>query len=80
MDESDTYFVLEYPLYNSIRDRFPSLFHNIIVLGTILKSFFQLDHRINTSLCKAYLIEANALRYSKDLTLLSHHFDVLLIP
>ena len=68
--ESDTYFVLKYPLYSSIRDRFVSLFHNIVLLG-ILKSFFQLDHQIDTSLCKAYLTKANALCYSKEITLIA---------
>lgn len=68
--ESDTYFVLECPLYNSIRDMFSSLFHNIIVLG-ILKSFYQLDHQIDTSLWNAYLAEANALRYLKEIPLIT---------
>ena len=40
-------FVLECPLYNSISDRFPSLFQNVI-LGN-LKSFFQLNQQVDLS-------------------------------
>ena len=43
----------------SIRDKFPSLFENV-VLGS-LKSFFQLDNQVDINL---YLIEATALRHS----------------
>lgn len=39
--ENEAPFVLECPLYNSISDRFPSLFQNV-VLGS-LKFFFQLS-------------------------------------
>ena len=42
MVENETYFVLECPLYNYIRDDFPSLFENVVLES--LKSFFQLDH------------------------------------
>ena len=49
--------MLECPLYNSIRDKFQSLFENV-VLGS-LKSFFQLDHQHDISL---YVIEATALQ------------------
>ena len=38
-------FVLECPLYNSIGDRFLSLFQ-IVVLGNLM-SFFQLNHLVN---------------------------------
>ena len=35
------HFILECPLYNPIRDKFPSLFKNVVPRS--LKSFFQLD-------------------------------------
>ena len=60
--ENEAHFVLECPLYNSIRDKFQSLFENV-VLGS-LKSFFQLDHQVDISL---YLTEATALRHSREL-------------
>ena len=40
--------VMECAFYNSIRDKFPSLFQ-ILVLGS-LTSFFQLDHQVDFSL------------------------------
>ena len=61
--ENEAYFMLECPLYNPVRDKFPSLFENV-VLGK-LKSFFQLDQQINISL---YLMEATTLRHSRELT------------
>ena len=39
-----THFVLKCPLYNSLRVRFPSLFHNL-VLGN-LKAFSQVNHQV----------------------------------
>jgi hypothetical protein len=40
--------MLKCPLYNSIRDKFPSLFENVI-LGS-LESFFQSNHQVHISL------------------------------
>ena len=40
--------MLEYPLYNPVRDKFPLLFENIFVGG--LKAFFQLDQQVDISL------------------------------
>ena len=60
--EKEPSFVLECALYNPIRDKFPSLFENV-VLGS-LWSFFQLDHEVGISL---YLMEATALRHSSEL-------------
>jgi hypothetical protein len=61
--ENETHFVLGCPLYNPIRDKFPSLFENV-VLGS-LKSFFELDHQVDISL---YLTKATALCHSRELT------------
>ena len=55
--------MLESPLHNPIRDKFSSMFENV-VLGS-LKSLFQLNHKVGISL---YLIEVTALYHSKDLT------------
>ena len=41
------HFVLEFPLYNPIKDEFPSLFENV-VLGS-LEIFFQSDHQDDMS-------------------------------
>ena len=60
--EIEPHFVLRYPLYNPIRDKFHSLFENVI-LGS-LKSFFQLNHQVDISL---YLTEATSLCHSRDL-------------
>ena len=60
--EIEAHFVLECPLYNSIRDEFPSLFENV-VLGS-LKSFFHLIHQVDIGL---YLTEASALHHSREL-------------
>ena len=54
--------MLEYPLYKSIRDKFPSLFENVL-LGSI-ESFFQLDHLVDITL---YLTEPTALCHSREL-------------
>ena len=61
--ENEAHFVLEYPLYNLIRDKFPSLFENAI--SRSLKSFFQLDQQVNIS---PYLKETSTLRHSRELT------------
>jgi hypothetical protein len=42
--EDESHFVLEYLLYNPIKDKFSSLFENAILES--LKSFFQLDHQV----------------------------------
>ena len=60
--ENEAHFVLECPLYNPIRDKFPSLLENL-VLGS-LKSFFQLDHQVDISF---YLTETTTLRHSREL-------------
>ena len=60
--EIEAHFMLECPLYKPIRDKFPSLFENV-VLGS-LKYFFQLDHQVDISL---YLKEATALHQSREL-------------
>ena len=59
--ENEAHFLLECPLYNSIRDKFPSLSKKIIP-GS-LKSFF--DQQVNIRL---YLTEATTLRHSRKLT------------
>ena len=51
-----THFVLECPLYNSIREKFQSLLERV-VFGS-LTSFFSSDHQVDFSL---YLTEAIAL-------------------
>lgn len=56
--------MLEGLLYNSIRERFPIL---DVVRGN-LKSFFQLHYQVDIS---CYLMNANALCYSKELALLT---------
>ena len=57
---------LECPMYDFIRDRFPSSFHNV-QLGN-LKSFFQLDNQVDTNLD---LTKALALCCSRELAILS---------
>ena len=54
------WYILEHTRYNSIKDKLWSLFEKAI-LGR-LKSFFQLDHQVDTSF---YLAEATALRHSR---------------
>ena len=54
--------MLECPMYNPIRDKFPSLFENVVPRS--MKSFCRLDQQVNISL---YLIDAIALRHSRDL-------------
>ena len=54
--ENEAHFVLECPLDNSITDRFPTLFQNVVLSS--LKSLFQLDHQVDISL---YLTEAKAI-------------------
>ena len=54
--------MLECLLYKSIKNKFPSLFENV-VLGS-LKAFFQLDRQVDISL---YLTEATTLHHSREL-------------
>ena len=61
--ENEAHFVLECPLYNPIKNKFSSLFKEVIQES--LKSFFQLDHQVNVSL---YLTEATTLRHSKNIS------------
>ena len=61
--ENKARFVLECPLYNPIRDKFMSLFENVVPRS--LKYFFQLDMQINIRL---YLIEATKLHRFRKLT------------
>ena len=53
-------------MYNPVRDKFPSLFENVVP-GS-LKSFFQLDQQVNISL---YLTEATAIHHFRGLTSLN---------
>ena len=46
--ENEAHFVQECPLYKTVRDKYPSLFENV-VLGS-LESFFQLDHQVDINL------------------------------
>ena len=63
--ENHAHFVLESPLYNLFRDKFPSLFENIILES--LESFFQLDQQVDISI---YLTEVTALCHSRELACL----------
>ena len=54
--------MLECPPYKPIRDKFPSLFENV-VLGK-LKTFFRLDHQVDISM---YHTGATALCHSREL-------------
>lgn len=66
--ENKVHFVLKCPLHNLIKDRFLTLFLNV-VLGGLRSSFFQLHHRVYISL---YLMEAtNALCYTRERAFLS---------
>ena len=51
--------MLECPLHKPIRDKFPSLFENVVT-GS-LNSFFQLDQQVDISL---YLMKVIAVRHS----------------
>ena len=51
--ENEANFVLKYPLYNFIRDKFQSLLKKVVLES--LKSFIPLDHQVEISL---YLTEA----------------------
>ena len=60
--EIEAHSVLKCPLYNPIRDKFPSLFEN--VEPESLKSFFQLDQQVNFSL---YPTVATIVRHTREL-------------
>ena len=60
---NEAHFVLECPLYNLVRDKFSSMFENV-VLGS-LKCSLRLDHLVEVSL---YLMEATALHCSREST------------
>ena len=64
--ENEAHFVMECHLY--IRDKFPSLFENVI-LGC-LKSFFQLDHEVGVSL---FLTKATTLCHFRELASMNCH-------
>ena len=49
------------PLYNPIRDKYSSIYENIVPRS--LKSFFQLDQQVNISL---YLTEATTLHHLEN--------------
>ena len=51
--KNEAHFILESPLYDPIRDKFLSLFENVVLDN--LKSFFQLDDQVDISL---YLMKA----------------------
>ena len=60
--ENETHFMSECLLYNPIRDKFSSLFENV-VLGSF-KSFFQSNQQVNISF---YIREATTLRHTRKL-------------
>lgn len=62
--------MVECPLYNFIRHRFPSLLKNV-VLGSV-KSFFSLYHQVGISL---YLTKATILHYDRGMGI----FDTILM-
>ena len=68
--ENEAHLCRNIPVHSINRDRFPSLFENVVLRS--LKSFFQIDHQVNISLC---LMEATALHHSRELVW--NHFDVL---
>jgi hypothetical protein len=57
----EAHIVLEYHIYNSIRDKFSSLFANVFFKE--FRVLLQLNHQIDITL---YLAEVTALRYSKE--------------
>ena len=69
MVETKAHFVLECPLYHSIRRKFQSLFEKLVT-GS-LKYLFQVDHQLDISL---YLTKVAALYRSRELALLTYHW------
>ena len=63
----EAHFVLDCPFYNSIRDRFPSLFQ--VVTLSSLKSFYKLVCWIDIG---CYLTHATTLGYFRELAFSSH--------
>ena len=56
--ENEAHFGLACLLNNPIRDKFSSLFENVV--SRSLKTFFDIDHQIDISF---YLMEATVLRH-----------------
>ena len=69
--ENEALFVLEFPLYNSIREGFNFSF------SFYLKSFSQLDHQVDLSL---YLMEGSALFVLLERQTFWHHRDIYSVP
>lgn len=63
--ENEAHFVLKCPLYNSVGDRFSSIFQDVVLDN--LKSFFQKDKK----LILAFISRTIALHYSRELSSLS---------
>ena len=59
---NEAHFVLECPPHNLVRDKFPSLFKNVVLES--LNSFFSLNHQIDIGF---YLTKATTLRHFKEL-------------
>ena len=75
--ENEVRFMLECPLYNPIKDKFPSLFESVVPWG--FKSFFQIDLWVDISL---YLTEATVLRHSREVAGLKpswHTFNIIIL-
>ena len=64
--EHEAHCVLQCPLYNPIRDKFQSLFENVV--SGSFKSFFQLDHQVDINLHLMEAIGATAFCHSRELT------------
>ena len=65
-----TFCVRKSPLHNPITNKFPLLLENVV--SRTLKSFFQLDNLVDTSI---YLIEANILHHLKKIS----SFEIILM-
>ena len=63
--ENEAHFVLECPVYEHVRNKFPPLFENA-VLGS-LESFLQVDHQIDSSLYPSWRLLHFAIRHSREL-------------
>ena len=70
--ENGAHFMLECPLYNSIGDKFPSIFKNLAFLEA--QVFLQQDHEVDISL---YLTEDSATLENQPVW---NHHDVVLVP
>lgn len=67
----EAHFVLEYPLYKIIKNKFQSLYAKLVSWS--IKSFFQLDHQADTT-GSLYLMKDTALYHSKEF---QQHYDIL---